>query len=164
MKIHQRQIPEEGLHIEGEDPAEILDLPKDGDMQALGPLEYTLDIGTSSDGLWATGELAMEMELVCVRCLEKFAYPLHIPDLALQMDRPTTETVDLTPLLREDILLALPAYPHCDWSGERVCPAESKLAEGSVPLAQSDGNGESGPPSAWSTLDQLKNPPRPSSL
>ena len=162
MKIHQRQIPSEGLHIEGEDPAETLDLPAgENGVRALSPMSYSLDLGLSADGLWATGELAMEVELRCVRCLESFEYPLAVPDVAVEMERPAAETVDLTPLLSEDILLALPAYPHCDWSGERVCPAEQRLAEGAAPLGQSDGHGDGdAPPSAWSTLDQLKNPPR----
>ena len=162
MKIHQRQIPAEGLHIEGEDPAENLDLPTgDEAMRACSPMRYSLDVGLSADGLWATGELAIDLELRCVRCLETFPYPLLVPDVAVEMERPSTETVDLTPLLREDILLALPAYPHCDWSGERVCPAEERLAEGAAPLGESDGHGDQpAPPSAWSTLDQLKNPPR----
>ena len=161
MKIHQRQIPPEGLHIEGEDPATSLDLPAgENGVRALSPLRYSLDLGMSADGLWATGELSIDLELRCVRCLETFPYSLTVPDVAVEMERPPTETVDLTPLLREDILLALPAYPHCDWSGERVCPAEQSLVEGAVPLGESDGHGEeSAPPSAWSTLDQLKNPP-----
>ena len=162
MKIHQRQIPEDGLHIEGEETAEVLDLPTTDGLRALGPMRYSLDIGLNADGIWATGELAIDLELTCVRCLEPFAYPLEVTDLVLEMERPTTETVDLTPLLREDILLALPAYPHCDWSGERVCPAQVPSAEGAVPLAEGDRHGEPELPSAWSTLDQLKTPPRSS--
>ena len=158
MKIHQRQIPDDGLHIEGEESAEVLDLPKTDGLRALGPLRYSLDIGMNADGLWATGELAIDLELTCVRCLEPFTYPLEVIDVAMEMERPATETVDLTPLLRDDILLALPAYPHCDWSGERVCPAQVQSAEGAVPLGESDGHGGFQPPSAWSTLDQLNKP------
>ncbi len=159
MKIHQRQIPDDGLHIEGEESAEVLDLPKTDGLRALGPLRYSLDLGMNADGLWATGELAVDLELTCVRCLEAFPCPLEVTDVAVEMERPATETVDLTPLLRDDILLALPAYPHCDWSGERVCPAQIQSAETAVPLGESDGQGGLQPPSAWSTLDQLKNPP-----
>lgn len=158
MKIHQRQIPPDGLHIEGEESADGLDLPKTDGLRALGPLRYSLDIGLNADGLWATGELALDVELTCVRCLEPFTYPLEITDVAVEMERPAAETIDLTPLLRDDILLALPAYPHCDWSGERVCPAQVQSAETAVPLGESDGRGEAQPPSAWSTLDQLKKP------
>ncbi len=162
MKIHQRQIPDDGLHIEGEESAEVLDLPNSDGLRALGPMRYSLDVGMNADGIWATGELAIDLELTCVRCLEAFAYPLEVTEVAVEMERPTTETVDLTPVLRDDILLALPAYPHCDWSGERVCPAEIASAEGVGPLGDNAGHGDSKPPSAWSTLDQLKTPSDPS--
>ena len=49
MKIHQRQIPDDGLHIEGEESAELLDLPKSGRSNARsGPLRYSLDIGMNA--------------------------------------------------------------------------------------------------------------------
>ena len=162
MKIHQRQIPDDGLHIEGEESAEVFDLPTTDGLRALGPLRYSLEIGLNADGLWATGELSIDLELTCVRCLEPFTYPLRVDDVAVEMERPAVETIDLTPLLRDDILLALPAHPHCDWSGERVCPADVRPAEEAVPLEESNGRGEPQPPSAWATLDQLKTPSRPS--
>ena len=161
MKIHQRQIPDDGLHIEGEESAEVIDLPKTDGLRALGPLRYSLDVGMNADGIWATGELGIDLELTCVRCLEAFNYPLEVNEVAVEMERPATETVDLTPVLRDDILLALPAYPHCDWSGERVCPAEIQSAEKAGALGESDGRSESDSPSAWSTLDRLKTPSDP---
>ncbi len=111
-----------------------------------------------ADGLWATGELAIDLELQCVRCLEPFVYPLEVTTSPSQMERPTTETVDLTPELREDILLALPAYPHCDWSGERVCPGRWKRRRRGGRAWDNAGHGDSKPPSAWATLDQLQTP------
>ena len=157
MKIHLRQIPEEGLHFEGEETGFSLDLPAEDRVRVLGPLRYSLDIGISSTGLWATGELSLDLEMECVRCLEPFAYPLTVPDVALQMELPPQESVDLTPYLREDILLALPAYPHCDWSGERVCPGRQE-AQG---VSAASDEGEGGPAhasSAWEVLDQIRKP------
>ena len=56
------------------------------------------------------------------------------------------ETVDLTPFIREDLLLNLPAHPHCDRDGDRVCKAKQiKTAEQEV-KRKSD----------WSALDKLK--------
>ena len=162
MKIHLRQIPDDGLHLEGEESHDILELPAEEGARALGPVRYSLDLGMDADGVWATGELFQELELRCVRCLEPFPFSLHVPDVALQIERPPSETVDLTPSLREDILLALPAYPHCDWSGERVCPGRVEAQEEAVPLAESDGGSDFQPPSAWATLDQLKTPAKPS--
>ncbi len=157
MKIHLRQIPEEGLHLEGEESAAALDLPTEEHQRPLGPLRYSLDVGASSTGVWVTGELSLELELECVRCLEKFEFPLQISDVALQTELPPQETVDLTPHLREDILLALPAYPHCDWSGERVCPGRQEARDESAASTQGAAD-PSAAPSAWEALDQINKP------
>ena len=162
MKIHLRQIPDDGLHLEGEEDRDILELPAEEGACPLGPVRYSLDLGLDANGLWATGELFVDLELRCVRCLEPFAFSLHVPDVALQIERPPNETVDLTPYLREDILLTLPAYPHCDWSGERVCPVSLETPEEAAPLEESAGGNDFQLPSAWATLDQLKPPSKPS--
>ena len=155
MKIHLRQIADEGSHIEGEEPADqVLALEPTDAARPVSPVRYALDVGKNAEGVWATGEVGVDLELQCVRCLEKFVYELVVPDLALLVELPATETVDLTPLVREDILLALPAYPHCDWSGERVCPNHPPSAS---PIdARSENDLAPGPAaSAWKTLDDL---------
>jgi uncharacterized metal-binding protein YceD (DUF177 family) len=86
-----------------------------------------------------------------VACLEHFRYPLEVADFACQVELTGSETVDLTEPVREDILLALPAHPHCDWNGEKVChgvPFGAKSDGSDAPLA--------GKPDAWDALDQLK--------
>ena len=157
MKIHLRQIPEDGLHLETEESADFIALPPEDHVRPVGPVHYSLDVGMSGDSLWATGELGVDLELQCVRCLESFIYPLHIGDIALQVELPATETVDLTPELREDILLALPAHPHCDWSGERVCPGGAEARAEAAGLAPS-ADDRPQTPSAWEKLDQLRTP------
>ncbi len=155
MKIHLRQIPEDGTRIEGEEPAnDVLALDPAEPVRAVSPVSYTLDVGKNSEGVWATGQVGVDLELQCVRCLENFVYPLEVNDLALQIELPPTETVDLTPLVREDILLALPAYPRCDWSGERVCPNHPPAAAPIEAVPEVDPLSDA-TPSAWKTLDQL---------
>ena len=58
MKVHVLQIPEEGLHIEGEEPSDILDL-ESARARATGPIAYVLDVGLSEGGLFATGTLSV---------------------------------------------------------------------------------------------------------
>ena len=146
MKVHISQIPPEGKHYEGEDPNTILDL-HEHDIQPLGPVHYTLDVGLSEGGLFATGELGVDVELQCVNCLEHFVHPIRVEDFALQMELTGAETIDLTEPVREDILLALPPHPHCDWSGERVCHG---IEAPRLTAAESHG------PDVWGALDQLK--------
>lgn len=150
MKVHLNQIPDEGLHIEGEEPEAILDLGKDALVRPAGPIRYDLDVNTSGNSFFATGSLAVDFECECGRCLETFRYPLRLENYAMQEDLDGRETVDLTPTMREDILLALPSYPHCDWNGEKVC--SGPLLQSVEPSAAPDQE----TPSAWDELDKLK--------
>jgi uncharacterized metal-binding protein YceD (DUF177 family) len=147
MKVHLNQIPQEGLHVEGSDPNSVLDL-KDPLMVPVSDVTYALDIGLSESGLFATGELGVDLEVQCVSCLETFRYPLRLQDFACQVELNGAELVDLTEPMREDILLALPPHPHCDWNGERVC-------QGVVP-PRTTPDTLPPEPDVWGALDQLK--------
>jgi len=148
MKVHIQQIPPEGLRVEGKDPSSILDLRESG-IRPVSSVEYSLEVGLSEGGLFATGRVGVNVELQCVSCLEHFEQAITVEDFACQVELTSAETVDLTEPVREDILLALPAHPHCDWSGERVCqgvPADALLLSETEILA----------PEVWGALDQLK--------
>ncbi len=147
MKIHLRQIPDDGLHLEGEEDCPIADLEKDG-IVCTGPVRYAFDLGISEGALWANGTLDQPVEMTCVACLERFVHTIHVPQFALHTDLSGPEVVDLLPFVREDILLNLPAYPHCDRDGGRVCPAPHRTPEpeGEVPEARKPD---------WSALDKL---------
>src|SRR4051794_20980239 len=107
MKVHLNQIPEEGKHLEGEEPSHVLDLPEPELRRAVSPIRYSLDVGLSEGGIFATGSLAVDLEMKCVNCLEAFPYTAEINDFACQIELTGAEMVDLTPSVREDILLAL---------------------------------------------------------
>ncbi|MGZ5552428.1 MAG: hypothetical protein ACXWHF_02190, partial [Chthoniobacterales bacterium] len=76
-----------------------------------------------------------------------FVHVIEVPDFAVLTQLTGPELVDLTPFLREDILLNLPSYPHCDRDGQRVCKAphmqveSAKIEEARKP--------------DWSALDKL---------
>ena len=148
MKVHTSQIPPEGAHIEGEDPATILDL-SGPEVVATSPIRYALDVGMSDGGLFATGRLGVDLEMICVGCLEKFTFPLELDDFATQVELTNAEEIDLTDEVREDILLALPPHPRCELSGREHCPGVQR-----PPTADPEG-GESRP-DVWGPLDQLK--------
>jgi len=150
MKVHLNQIPHDGLHLEGNESSGMLDL-KDPDIKPVSDVQYSLEVGLSDGGLFATGQVGVDLELVCVTCLERFRYPLRVPDFACQLELKGPETVDLTEPVREDILLALPPHPHCDWNGERVCQGVFSRAK-----TESAEQPPSASPDAWGALDQLK--------
>ena len=149
MKIHLRQIPAEGLHLEGEEECPLPELDPE-EARCAGPLHYAVDAGISEGALWANGQLTQPVELHCVRCLEPFPVDIEVKDFAVHTDLAGPEVVDLTPFMREDILLNLPAYPHCDREGGRVCPVPEVIKKpDEKPVL------EARPPD-WSALDKLK--------
>jgi uncharacterized protein len=145
MKVHLKQIPAQGLHLEGEEDCPIQELESEG-IRCIGRLRYDLDLGVAAGALWANGSLSQPVELRCVSCLEKFVLELRVPAFAVHMDLHGPETVDLTPSVREEILLNLPAHPHCDRDGDRVCKPKYLNTTEQQMKQKSD----------WSALDQLK--------
>jgi len=149
MKFHIKNIPPEGKHFEGEDPATILELNDPGTVP-ITPVRYSLDVGLSEGGLFATGELAVDLECRCVSCLEAFVLPLRVDDFACQVELEGRDEIDLTEPVREDIILALPAHPRCDMVGGKVCPGVKRPTDAT---STEDGTPA---PEVWAALDQLK--------
>ena len=145
MKVHLKQIPTQGLHLEGDEDCPIQEVESEG-IRCAGPLHYDIDLGVTGGGLWANGSLSQRVELRCVSCLEKFAFEIRVPAYAVHTELLGPETVDLTPFMREDILLNLPAHPHCDRDGDRICKARQLKTEEQDATRKSD----------WSALDKLK--------
>ena len=133
------------MHLEGEEDCLIPDLEPDG-VRCAGPLNYSIDVGVAEGALWANGFLKQPVELTCVGCLEKFVHEINVPAFAVHTELRGPETVDLSPFMREDILLNLPPHPRCDREGGRVCKATpAKVAPS-----------ETKPKADWSALDKLK--------
>ena len=145
MKVHLKQIPPEGLHLEGEEDCPIPELEGE-EVRCAGLLRYKIDLGISEGALWANGLLAQPVELRCVSCLEKFRHEITVPAFALHTELRGPEVIDLTPFMREDLLLNLPAHPHCDRDGGRACKASYDEIAGQELKRKPD----------WSALDKLK--------
>lgn len=147
MKIQVNKIPANGIVLEGKEPDDILEL-NDPAIRPVETLSYSLFAQFENDTLVISGTLSILLELDCVSCLQPFLYPLVVRDFAVQIPAAPSDTVDLTEYLREDIVLALPAHPRCDWDGSRVCPGPKvprQVAEEKEPSR----------PDAWAALDEL---------
>ena len=145
MKVHLKQIPPQGLHLDGDEDCPLHGLEAEG-IRCAGQLQYSIDLGIAGGALWARGSLSQPVELSCVSCLEKFAYEIQVSTFALHTELHGPETVDLTPFMREDLLLNLPAHPRCDRDSNRIC-------KGKKPETAQEGLKRK---SDWSALDKLK--------
>lgn len=145
VKVHLKQIPAEGLHLEGEEDCPLSGLEAE-EILCAGPLRYEIEVGLSDGALWGNGSLWQPVELRCVSCLEQFVYEIKVLAFAMHTELRGPEVIDLAPFMREDLLLNLPAHPHCDRDGGRVCKAAHlELPEPEVK-----------PKLDWSALDKLK--------
>ena len=84
-----------------------------------------------------------------MRGVEPFPFDITVKDCAVHTGLTGPEVVDLTPVMREDILLNLPAYPHCDREGGRICPVPETTRKPDDKAVL-----EVRPPD-WSALDKL---------
>src|SRR5260370_1866101 len=96
MKVHLKQIPAQGLHLEGEEDCPIHELESEG-IRCAGPVRYDIDLGVASGGLWANGSLSQPVELRCVSCLEKFTYEGRVPAFAVHLDLGGPQTAHFNP-------------------------------------------------------------------
>jgi uncharacterized metal-binding protein YceD (DUF177 family) len=141
MKIKTHLIPEDGLQLEGDEPASILDI-KEPIFRFEKPIHYVFDVTwVGQENLLIQGKLSTVVSAQCVRSLEWFDYPLEVPDFKSHHADVKGDEVDLTAEIREDILILLPANP--------ISP-KAKPLEAKAPSIPKKGS------SAWGKLDQLK--------
>ncbi len=145
--VHLKQIPPEGKRLEGEEDPGFLDLAAIG-AKAAGPVHYELDVGLSGGGVFATGRVSAPVEMNCVACLQPFVYEAVADPFAAQVEIEGRELVDLTPSVREELLLALPNHPRCDLISGHTCPYQGPESSG--------GGTQESAQSAWDQLDKLK--------
>ena len=145
--VHLKQIPPEGKRLEGEEDPGFLDLTAIG-AKAAGPVHYALDVGLSGGGVFATGRVSAPVEMNCVACLQPFVYEAVSDPFAAQVEIDGRELVDLTPSVREELLLALPNHPRCDLIPSHTCPYQGPESSG--------GGTQQSAQSAWDQLDKLK--------
>lgn len=159
LAFNTRQLENQGVHLQGELPAAELDLNQIDGMIAVGEfLKYDLEIEKQEKAFFVHGSLEIPLRCECVRCLKGFEKGLILSDwnclLPLEGEEKvlvSNDSVDLTPYLREDIVLALPQHPLC----EPDCGGLN-LARQPDGIRPTDDVGEEKTMSRWSDLDKLK--------
>ncbi|MCB0129522.1 MAG: DUF177 domain-containing protein [Caldilineaceae bacterium] len=122
----------------------------DSELDALGPLVGTLHFVRIHSGILVTGELSTAVRMDCNRCLAPIATPVRFA--VEESYRPLTEVstgrylrpeefegeeddledaaliinahhiLDISEIVRQNIWLAAPMIPGCNWEGPGECP------------------------------------------
>ena len=121
------------------------------------PLRFRLEVEKVEHELLVRGALHLTLQCECARCLKPFRHSLHLEDWVCCVPLVGEEAVavvgdcvDLTPFLREDILLAFPQHPLCEPECPGLAPADRGKANTQRGAEGTDR------PSVWSKLDKLK--------
>jgi uncharacterized protein len=104
------------------------------------------------------GRLACTFACHCVRCLKMFSQELVLDDWTCDLplegeDKVPVEndSIDLTPYIREDILLAFPQHPLCEQDCRGMLAPDNNPSETASVNEQSRGSS-----AAWAALNKLK--------
>jgi uncharacterized protein len=154
LKVNLRHLEKHGIRLKGELPVAELDLGVEDELIRLEkPLRYDLSVEILQDAVLAMGSLTLPLECECSRCLKKFHQDLkltgwaaHLPLEGEEKVEVDNDSVDLTPFIREDILLDFPQRPLCkpDCAGLKSKAVRTvKAAE--KPVLE-----------VWAKLDKLK--------
>jgi uncharacterized protein len=150
LSVNLRHLEEDELHLKGELPVGELDLDLHDEMlRAEKPLRYDLRVEKLHDAVLVQGKLDLSLACQCVRCLKSFQTKLILDPWALHLplegeDKATVDndSIDLTPYVREDILLKFPQHPLC----RQDCRGLKEISKKNC-----DGN-----ESAWAELNKIK--------
>jgi uncharacterized protein len=139
------EIGESGYHLSCRKHAgwvaEILQEGKTAECGIAGDIGILLDFFKTGTTVIVRGTLTTTLQLRCVRCLEDFTLPLAVsfhynllPEQGRKpppdMEIPKAEfdayyysgtVVDLAPLIREQLVLHIPAHPLCRDSCRGIC-------------------------------------------
>jgi uncharacterized protein len=148
-------LEDEDIRLKGQLPAAQLELGNcDELIHVTRPLRYDLTVQRIGGNIIAQGKLELTLDCECARCLKPFArviklehWSAHLPLEGPEKTAVHDDLADLTPQIREDILLEFPQHPLCgaDCAGLPNRPNEKKNRSGPT-----DGS------SAWSELNKLK--------
>lgn len=157
--FNQRHLEDKHLQLKGELPVAELELDTlDEVIHVREPLRYDLEVQEMEESFLVQGRLTLNLDCECVRCLKPFEIVIDLSDwvchLPLEGDDKVSvvnDCVDLTPYIREDMVLAFPQHPLCDPDCSGLAKTQNKPEKNS---------GSAGKPEAasstWSALDKLK--------
>ena len=159
IQFNIRHLEQNALSLRGELPAVELELGHvDELIQVVSALKYDLALERHERRILAQGSLELALRCECVRCLKPFEHRVELGSWSclLPLDGEdkvliSNDCVDLTPQVREDILLAFPQHPLC----EPECGGLSVAPQLNVKQSHGASQTEDGS-SAWAELNKLK--------
>ena len=142
MLIEVSKVPKKGLFVKHSFSPSELGLVRNGEFSLKKPAPAKLEIVVKGRRCEIKGEVSFELELICSRCLEEFPFLssssfelVYLPrdEMPTEPDLELTpndlkvsfyqdDEIDLSEVVREQIILAIPMKPICSPNCKGLCP------------------------------------------
>ncbi len=122
IKVHLNQIKSDGVRLVGAVRPSDMQLEDDELVKFPKDIEYDVFVNIISGGVTAEAELRTEIACVCGRCLVEFNRRVEVKGVIHFYENTSSEEIDLTPDLREDILITFPQNFICGDECKGLCP------------------------------------------
>ena len=157
LTINIRQLDNEGDLFSGTIQAEAIELKLEDPVMNLSfgdEIDYSLHASSVSDGVLIAGQLGVDVNAECGRCLCRYKFRLSLDDVCHFYEEVKGETLDISDDIREDILIALPTKYLCSEECKGLCTLCGKNLnnEECDCKAETEFDKEVNP---WSALDNL---------
>ena len=140
---------EHPLDIHQQIPADTLALDEPT-ARAAQPIDVELTVQKDEDNFLVTGWARTTLLLLCARDGEMFPQTVRAK-IEHHFEAPHPPVIDLTPLIREDILLEIPLNAVCELKKGNRCPVTNEIIkprkESSAPIVGKE---------VWSELSKIK--------
>ena len=159
ITVNLRHLEKHGISLVDEVVPEDIELDS-GDqlIRFRGAVRYSIHVQKLEQSILAQGHVAVGLECDCARCLTTFSTEVTLPEWVAHLPLSgedaipiENDCVDLTPILREDIFLALPQHPLCS----KDCVGISSQCGSGDKRPVEEGSNKADP-SGWTGLDKLK--------
>ena len=119
MKIHVGAIPEEGLHETATYHPNGMDMNRD-DIRVTESFQADLFITKNDREMMVAAQIRCPMTMTCARCLKDFPASVA-PHAVFSYTVRTTDVVDVTDDVRQEVLLAYPMTALCRPDCKGLC-------------------------------------------
>jgi uncharacterized protein len=158
LKVNIRHLESGDLQLRGELSVEEAGLDcSDELVHARHPVQYDLTVQKTGQDILVQGKVGLILDCECSRCLKPFQKRLELEHWTALVPLQGPEKVeikddlaDLTPCLREDILLEFPQHPLCEADCAGLPNRAERIAKQTKGASQTPGS------SVWSALNKLK--------
>lgn len=157
IKVNIGLLEKQPQDLEGEEPAEFLDIEPSSSLAILSGVQYRLHASLVSQNVLIQGAFSYRIGGTCGRCLKEVEQMVDVDDLTLYVENPGVEELDVSNDFREEVLLALPVNLLCSDDCAGLCPLcgadRNEVECGCEPPEIAVPEPEDNP---WAALDDLK--------